>query len=52
MNIARGLRTHFDDGAMEKMPVDLKEHYLYIAEDDEESVPGVGRLGGPSHTQG
>jgi GNAT superfamily N-acetyltransferase len=40
MDIARGLRTHFDDGAMEKMPVDLKEHDLYIAEDDDGQVMG------------
>jgi len=40
MDIARGLRTHFDDGAMEKMPVDLKEHDLYVAEDDDGHVVG------------
>ena len=40
MEIARGLRTHFDDGAMEKMPIDLKDHDLFIAEDDNGEVVG------------
>ncbi len=35
MEIARGLRTHFNDIAMERMPVDLQEHDLYVAEEDE-----------------
>ena len=40
MDIARGLRTHFNDDAMEKMPVDLREHDLYIAEEDDGQVVG------------
>jgi len=40
MEIARGLRTHFDDGAMGKMPGDLRQHDLYIAEDDDGQVVG------------
>ncbi len=40
MEIARGLRTHFDDGAMEKMPGDLRQNDLYIAEDDDGQVVG------------
>ncbi len=40
MDIARGLRTHFNDDAMEKMPVDLREHALYVAEEDDGQVVG------------
>ena len=40
MDIARGLRTHFNDDAMEKMPVDLREHALYVAEDEDGAVVG------------
>ena len=34
MEIARGLRTHFDENAMERMPSDLPEHLLLVAEDE------------------
>ncbi len=40
MEIARGLRTHFNDIAMEQMPVDLQEHDLYVAEDEGGTVVG------------
>ena len=40
LDIARGLRTHFNDNAMEKMPVDLREHDLYVAEEDDGQVVG------------
>ncbi len=40
MDIALGLRTHFNDNAMEKMPVDLREHDLYVAEEDDGQVVG------------
>lgn len=40
MEIARGLRTHFNDIAMERMPVDLQEHDLYVAEDEGGTVVG------------
>ena len=40
MEIARGLRTHFNDIAMEQMPVDLREHDLYVAEDGDGEVAG------------
>ena len=34
MEIARGLATHFNDDALERMPGDLAEHRLLVAEDD------------------
>jgi GNAT superfamily N-acetyltransferase len=40
MELARGLRSHFDDGAMERMPRDLAEHDLYVALDDDGGVVG------------
>lgn len=40
LDIARGLRTHFNDIAMEQMPVDLLEHDLYIAEEGDGQVVG------------
>lgn len=40
MAIARGLRTHFDDRAMERMPRDLREHRLLVAVDGEDRVVG------------
>ncbi|UCC93129.1 MAG: GNAT family N-acetyltransferase [Thermoplasmata archaeon] len=38
MNIARALRTHFDDNAMVQMPKDLRSHRLYVAEDEGDVV--------------
>jgi GNAT superfamily N-acetyltransferase len=40
MVIARLLRTHFDANAMEQMPKDLRQHDLYVAEDDDGTVVG------------
>lgn len=40
MDIARDLRDFFDDGAMERMPIDLREHLLLVAEDGENEVVG------------
>jgi len=40
MDIAGRLRTHFDDNAMEQMPRDLRQHDLYVAEDDDGTIVG------------
>ena len=40
MEIARQLRTHFDANAMEQMPKDLRQHDLYLAEDDDGTLVG------------
>jgi ribosomal protein S18 acetylase RimI-like enzyme len=40
MDIARHLRTHFDDDAMEQMPKDLRTHRLFVAEADDGTVLG------------
>jgi GNAT superfamily N-acetyltransferase len=34
MEIARDLRDFFDDNAMERMPRDLRDHSIYVAEED------------------
>jgi GNAT superfamily N-acetyltransferase len=38
MEVASDLRTHFDDNAMERMPQDLVEHDLYVAEEGDDVV--------------
>lgn len=38
MEIARGLATHFNADALERMPGDLREHDLYVAEDGDRVV--------------
>ena len=40
MEIAGRLPTHFDVNAMEQMPKDLRQHDLYVAEDDDGTVVG------------
>jgi len=40
MDIARALRTHFNDNAMVQMPKDLGAHHLYVAEEDDGAVVG------------
>jgi len=40
MDIAKRLRTHFNDNAMEQMPKDLRQHDMYVAEDDDGAIVG------------
>jgi ribosomal protein S18 acetylase RimI-like enzyme len=40
LDIARALRTHFNDNAMVQMPEALGAHRLYVAEEDDEGDDG------------
>jgi ribosomal protein S18 acetylase RimI-like enzyme len=40
MDIAKALRSHFNDDALSRMPGDLRSQSLYVAEDDDGVVVG------------
>lgn len=40
LDVAKALRTHFDDDAMERMPEDLRSQDLHVAENDDGVVVG------------
>jgi ribosomal protein S18 acetylase RimI-like enzyme len=40
MDVAKALRSHFDDDAMERMPEDLQSQSLHVAENEDGEVVG------------